>query len=108
MSDSRDTSRPGSCWRGDESREEWLDRTGSDRRVNVPDDPYEEKAVVVKPYYEHGGITIYHGDCRDVLLGLSWFAGLVLTDPPYGISHPTDYARAGRSRKLQRLRARPR
>jgi hypothetical protein len=64
--------------------------------VNVPDDPYEEKAVVVKPYYEHGGITIYHGDCRDVLLGLSWFAGLVLTDPPYGISHPTDYRTRGR------------
>lgn len=21
----------------------------------------------MKPYYEHGGITIYHGDCRDVL-----------------------------------------
>ena len=19
------------------------------------------------PYYDHGGITIYHGDCRDVL-----------------------------------------
>ena len=21
----------------------------------------------MKPYYEHGGITIYHGDCREVL-----------------------------------------
>jgi hypothetical protein len=21
----------------------------------------------VKPYYEHAGITIYHGDCREVL-----------------------------------------
>lgn len=21
------------------------------------------------PYYSHGGITIYHGDCREVLLG---------------------------------------
>jgi site-specific DNA-methyltransferase (adenine-specific) len=38
----------------------------------------------VKPYYEHGGITIYHGDCRDVL-GDVWFgAGAVVTDPPYG------------------------
>jgi site-specific DNA-methyltransferase (adenine-specific) len=38
------------------------------------------------PYYEHNGITIYHGDCRDVLPTLS--AGsvdLVLTDPPYGV-----------------------
>lgn len=35
-----------------------------------------------KPYYEHAGITIYHGDCREILPQLSW-AGLVLTDPPY-------------------------
>ncbi len=21
----------------------------------------------MKPYYEHGGVTIYHGDCREVL-----------------------------------------
>ncbi len=38
----------------------------------------------MKPYYEHGGITIYHGDCRDVLPSLTAVAGLVLTDPPYG------------------------
>ena len=36
------------------------------------------------PYYEHGGITIYHGDCRDVLPSLEKF-DLLLTDPPYGI-----------------------
>jgi site-specific DNA-methyltransferase (adenine-specific) len=35
----------------------------------------------VKPYYEHGGITIYHGDCREILSELS--CDLVLTDPPY-------------------------
>ncbi len=34
-----------------------------------------------EPYYEHGGITIYHGDCREVLPGLSFNS--VLTDPPY-------------------------
>jgi DNA modification methylase len=39
----------------------------------------------VKPYYEHGGITIYHGDCREVLSGLS--ADAVVTDPPYGIAY---------------------
>jgi len=38
----------------------------------------------MNPYYEHAGITIYHGDCRDVLSGLSNI-DLVLTDPPYGI-----------------------
>lgn len=36
----------------------------------------------MKPYYEEAGITIYHGDCRDV--GID--ADVVLTDPPYGVS----------------------
>ena len=37
-----------------------------------------------KPYYEHAGITIYHGDCREILPALGKF-DLLLTDPPYGI-----------------------
>lgn len=37
------------------------------------------------PYYDHGGITIYHGDCREILPGLGRF-DLLLTDPPYGVS----------------------
>lgn len=36
----------------------------------------------MKPYYEHAGITIYHGDCREILPGLN--GELVLTDIPYG------------------------
>ena len=36
------------------------------------------------PYYERDGITIYHGDCRDVL-PLLGPVDLVLTDPPYGV-----------------------
>lgn len=40
----------------------------------------------MKPYYEHAGITIYHGDCREVLPSLET-ADLLLTDPPYGISY---------------------
>ena len=39
----------------------------------------------VTPYYSHAGITIYHGDCRDVLPTLGKF-DLLLTDPPYGIN----------------------
>ena len=35
----------------------------------------------MKPYYEHAGITIYHGDCREVLPSLQ--ADVVLTDPPW-------------------------
>ena len=37
------------------------------------------------PYYEHAGITIYHGDCREILPTLGK-VDLVLTDPPYGIA----------------------
>lgn len=37
----------------------------------------------VKPYYQEDGITIYHGDCRDILPNLEP-VDLVLTDPPYG------------------------
>ena len=37
----------------------------------------------MKPYYDEDGITIYHGDCRELLPTLK--ADLLLTDPPYGI-----------------------
>jgi site-specific DNA-methyltransferase (adenine-specific) len=33
------------------------------------------------PYYQHGGITIYHGDCREVSVER---ADAIVTDPPYG------------------------
>jgi site-specific DNA-methyltransferase (adenine-specific) len=36
----------------------------------------------VKPYYEHGGIVIYHGDALDVLPSLSG-VDAVVSDPPY-------------------------
>ena len=38
----------------------------------------------MKPYYDCDGITIYHGDCREVLPTLPK-CDLLLTDPPYGI-----------------------
>lgn len=34
------------------------------------------------PYYEHAGITIYHGDCREILPSLA-AVDCVITDPPY-------------------------
>ena len=37
----------------------------------------------MKPYYEAGGITIYHGDCRELLADLR--ADVVITDPPYNV-----------------------
>ncbi len=44
----------------------------------------------MKPYYEAGGITIYLGDCRDVLPGLRG-VDLVLTDPPYPDCYINEY-----------------
>lgn len=38
-----------------------------------------------KPYYEHAGITIYHGDARDLEL-----EGLTVTDPPYNVGYGYD------------------
>jgi DNA modification methylase len=38
------------------------------------------------PYYERDGITLYHGDCREILPTLPK-VDLVLTDPPYGIDY---------------------
>lgn len=38
------------------------------------------------PYYDEDGITIYHGDCREILPEIAP-VDLVLTDPPYGINY---------------------
>jgi site-specific DNA-methyltransferase (adenine-specific) len=38
----------------------------------------------MKPYYEDSAVTIYHGDCRDIMPELRK-ADVVLTDPPYGV-----------------------
>ena len=37
------------------------------------------------PYYEQNGITIYHGDCRELLPYVAK-VDAVVTDPPYGMS----------------------
>ena len=38
----------------------------------------------MKPYYEQDGITIYHGDCLEVLPELGTF-DLIFTSPPYNL-----------------------
>ncbi len=41
---------------------------------------------MVRPYYDEGGITIYHADCRDILPTLgAGSVDAVVTDPPYGV-----------------------
>lgn len=40
--------------------------------------------MLPKPYFEDNSVTIYHGDCRQIVPFLPKF-DLLLTDPPYGI-----------------------
>ena len=59
----------------------------------------------MKPYYEHAGITIYHGDCLSVMGQLAPHYGerlfdLLLTDPPYGIGE-------GQKKAASRYRSNP-
>lgn len=42
------------------------------------------------PYYERNGITIYCGDCREILPELPQ-VDLVLADPPYGIDYQSSW-----------------
>lgn len=37
----------------------------------------------MKPYYADAGITLYHGDCREVMPSLEY--ACVIMDPPYGL-----------------------
>lgn len=45
---------------------------------------------MIKPYYEEPGITIYNGDCRDILPELE-SVDLIVTDPPYGMNFRSNY-----------------
>lgn len=42
---------------------------------------------MLTPYYDRGGITLYLGDCREIIPQLTEKVDLVLTDPPYGIDY---------------------
>jgi site-specific DNA-methyltransferase (adenine-specific) len=59
----------------------------------------------MKPYYEHAGILIFHGDCRDVLASLPqcFRVDVLITDPPYGMNlGDHGGAKDMRSRELRR------
>lgn len=39
---------------------------------------------MVTPYYSDASVTLWHGDCREVLPNLDIAPRLVIADPPYG------------------------
>jgi hypothetical protein len=69
----------------------------------------------MKPYHEEAGVTIYHGDCREVLPALTrkwvetgrggghskWHSGALVTDPPYGIAYKSGSPRAQLADSIQ-------
>lgn len=60
----------------------------------------------MQPYYQDDLITIYHGDCRDVLPLLCPYISqntLLLSDPPYGVKERTDRKSKGRSNATDSL-----
>jgi DNA modification methylase len=53
-------------------------------------------------YHTDSAAEIYCGDCLEILPLLpDNSVDLVLTDPPYGINHPTDYRKRGRGKLAQ-------
>jgi site-specific DNA-methyltransferase (adenine-specific) len=57
----------------------------------------------VTPYYQDSAVTIFHGDCREILPQLEP-VDLVLTDPPYGIRYnPTGGNGVARRGNLPRV-----
>ena len=47
----------------------------------------------MKPYYDQDGITIYHGDARE-MVDLLWGCDVIVTDPPYGVAYKSGRRRA--------------
>lgn len=40
--------------------------------------------LMIAPYWSDGQVTLYHGDCRDLLPALGVTADCIVADPPYG------------------------
>jgi site-specific DNA-methyltransferase (adenine-specific) len=51
------------------------------------------------PYFDDGTVTIYHGDCREILPLLEY--DCIVTDPPYGIGYAAQPTKWQRRTKMQ-------
>lgn len=47
---------------------------------------------MVSPYYQDDHVTLYHGDCVDILPNLPATVDLLLTDPPYGVDFKSGWS----------------
>ena len=58
---------------------------------------------MIEPYYDKNGVTLYHGDCLQILpaLGLNPAKVALISDPPYGIN--ADFKRTGMRRRTKAL-----
>lgn len=63
--------------------------TDSKQAVDSGDVVAEKIPELPKPYYQDEYVTLYHGDCRE-LLPLMPRVDLVLTDPPYGMEYKSN------------------
>jgi DNA modification methylase len=52
--------------------------------------------MLPRPYFENDGVTLYHGDCREILPELqSESVEMVLTDPLYLVSYTGRWGESG-------------
>lgn len=59
-----------------------------------------------KPYYQDSAVTLYHGDCREIVPLLGRF-DLLLTDPPYGINYVVKAGLVGRGNRRVMMGGKP-
>jgi len=57
----------------------------------------------MKPYYQDDAVTLYNGDCREILPQLPKH-DLLLTDPPYGLGDRMKGGTWGGSKKYDVMR----